>query len=123
MVTVKAYGWEEAFLNAIGAIRKEEAASILAAQTLKAINLTLYFAQSILASMVTFAVYSERGRTFTLPQVGLWLVLPFPAPSPHSLGHTHVQIVFPPCGWRRCSLLYPCSKSYAWQWERSLPGP
>eukprot|EP00056_Hartaetosiga_gracilis_P018850 m.12141 g.12141 ORF g.12141 m.12141 type:complete len:1358 (-) comp7126_c0_seq2:2775-6848(-) len=69
MLSVKAYGWEEPFLQKLGKLRKDEAASILRSQRLRATNASMYFAATAIAALATFVVVWAQKRELDLSTV------------------------------------------------------
>jgi ATP-binding cassette subfamily C (CFTR/MRP) protein 4 len=56
-MTVKAFSWEAPFAASVAALRRQEAAHILRGQTIKGVNLAIFFAAPALTSLATFVVY------------------------------------------------------------------
>jgi len=67
--TVKSYAWENPFFSLIGKLRNQETQTIAESQTLRAINLGLYYSSTAAACFATFAVYWGTGGVLTTPQV------------------------------------------------------
>eukprot|EP00966_Prymnesium_polylepis_P013353 308181-Prymnesium_polylepis.1 len=57
MLSIKAYGWEEATRRHIGSLRDAEAAEVLVAHTMRGINNGLYFAAPAAASLALFGTH------------------------------------------------------------------
>jgi ABC-type bacteriocin/lantibiotic exporter with double-glycine peptidase domain len=69
MLSVKAFCWEEPFIEKITATRKAEAGHIRQSQTMSGINLSLSQAAPALSTMVTFLVSWQVGNALVLSQV------------------------------------------------------
>ena len=69
IMSVKANGWEEPFLDLVGKSRKAESDSISIAQFCKSINFSLYYFMPPLSAFVTFSTYVATGGELTLPVV------------------------------------------------------
>ena len=53
----EAFGWERPFLDEVAGLRQREAATILEAQSCRAVNAGLYFCTTALATFGTYACY------------------------------------------------------------------
>jgi hypothetical protein len=55
--SAQVYGWEGAVAQRVAAARGAERASIFKSQSMKALNLSVYFVSPALASLATFSSY------------------------------------------------------------------
>jgi ABC-type bacteriocin/lantibiotic exporter with double-glycine peptidase domain len=69
MLSVKAFGWEQPFIDKIATIREQEAGTIRKSQAMSGINLTLQVAAPAISSMVIFVVHWRLGNELELSTV------------------------------------------------------
>jgi len=69
ITSVKAYCWEKPFLDKIAMIRADERATLIRSQSMKGLNLALYFATPALSVLCTFSVYWARGNRLEISTV------------------------------------------------------
>jgi len=69
VMSVKVYGWEEAFVQRISGMRKREHASIFRRQLMVAMSCTMYFTLLPIASLLLFVAFIAQGQKLTMSMV------------------------------------------------------